>query len=183
MKAFLAFLARLFGRKPPVPGVPPKLPNPLPTTPGKAAAWLAIAITFVAGWEGLYTKAYRDPIGVVTICYGITNHDRPVRMGDTYTAAECKQMLGDDLMKYMAQTRKCIPKIDTFPPNRQAALVSFTYNVGQGNLCKSSVARHLNAGRVKQGCDALLLYNKAGGRVLRGLTNRRAAEHKLCLLP
>jgi lysozyme len=43
------------------------------------------------------------------------------------------------------------------------------------------VARHLNAGRIKQGCDALLLYNKAGGRVLKGLVNRRAQEHEWCL--
>lgn len=173
-------------------GVPPpvRVPVPPPHTPAPRApvgappakaAWIAIAMVAVAGFEGLYTKAYKDPVGVVTICYGVTNADRPVHMGDKYTPAECKKFLEEDLPKYYAMVRKCIPKIDSFPPHRQAALVSFTYNVGQGNLCKSSVARKLNAGDVRGGCDALLLWNKAGGRELRGLTNRRVAERKECL--
>ncbi len=185
MNPILEFFRRLFRRPPPprpAPGIPVPHPRPTPATPaGTKAAWVALAMTLVAGWEGLYTHAYRDPIGVVTVCYGITNADMKVKMGDRYTAEECKKLLGDALPRYDAQVRKCIPKIDEFPPHRHAALVSFTYNVGQGNLCKSSVARHLNAGRIKQGCDALLLYNKAGGRVLKGLVNRRAQEHEWCL--
>lgn len=153
--------------------------KPLPNTPGKAAAWLAICITFTAGWEGLSTKAYKDPVGVVTICYGVTNHDRPVRMGDTYSKEECQRMLGEDLLKYKAMMEKCIRV--SMPPHRTAAMVSFTYNVGQGNLCKSTVARKMNAGDVRGACDALLMWNKAGGRVLKGLDNRRKAERTLCL--
>ncbi len=148
-------------------------------TPGAKGAWLAIAITIVAGFEGLYTKAYKDPIGVVTICYGITNHDRPVRMGDTYTKEQCQEFLGKDLEKYKVMMEKCITV--PMPPARTAAMVSFTYNVGQGNLCKSSVARKMNAGDVRGACDALLMWNKAGGRVFRGLDRRRAAERQLCL--
>lgn len=187
MNPILEFLRRIFAAKPPPKPVP--VPRPRPTLPptaatpgaGTKAAWVALAMTLVAGWEGLYTHAYRDPIGVVTVCYGITNADMKVKMGDRYSKEECKEFLEKALPRYDAQVRKCIPKIDEFPPHRHAALVSFTYNVGQGNLCKSSVARHLNAGRVKQGCDALLLYNKAKGRVLKGLVNRRAQEHEWCL--
>lgn len=152
-----------------------------PKAPAKAGAWLAICVVAVAGFEGLYTKAYRDPVGVVTICYGVTSHDRSVKMGDKVSPEQCQKWLAEDLPKYDAQAKKCIPKLDSFPPHRHAAIVSFTYNVGQGNLCKSSVARHLNAGRVKQGCDALMAWNKAGGKELRGLTARRAAERKDCL--
>lgn len=177
----LKFFAWLFGRSLPAPT--PEVPVPKPTmTPSAKATWLALCISLVAPFEGLYTHAYKDPVGIVTICYGVTNHDRPVRMGDTYSKEECQQMLGEDLVKYMAQAKKCIPKIDSFPPHRQAAIVSFTYNVGQGNVCKSSVAKHLNAGRVQQGCDALLAWNKAGGKVLNGLTRRREAERKWCLM-
>lgn len=162
----------------PVPGAPPSIQAP---KAGVAGAWLGFALTMVAGFEGLYTHAYKDPVGVTTVCFGVTNVDRPVKMGDTYTPAECKQQLAEDLPKYDAMAKKCIPKLDSFPPHRHAAMVSFVYNVGQGNLCKSSVSRHLNAGRVKEGCDALLLWNKAGGKELRGLTNRRQAERKDCL--
>lgn len=174
IKAVMNFFARPAGAAP-APSAPAA------PAPRYAGAWLGLALTLVAGWEGLYTKAYRDPIGVVTICYGVTNHDRPVKMGDKSTPEECKRWLLEDLPRYDAMAKKCIPKLDSFPPHRHAAMVSFVYNVGQGNLCKSSVARHLNAGRVQQGCDALLLWNKAGGRELRGLTNRRVDERKWCL--
>lgn len=150
-----------------------------PRAPAVAGTWLALAITMVAGFEGLYTHAYKDVVGVTTICYGVTNSDRPVKMGDTATPAQCKEMLAKDLVRYKAMVDKCIHV--AMPPNRTAAMVSFVYNVGQGNLCKSSVARHLNAGEVRQGCDSLMQWNKAGGREIKGLTNRRAKERVSCL--
>lgn len=172
---------RLFGvtqaAAAPAPGVKP----PLTMTTGAKSAWIGLALTLVAGWEGLYTKAYKDPIGVVTICYGVTNHDRSVKMGDQVSKDQCQKWLAEDLPRYDAMAKKCIPNIDSFPPHRHAAIVSFVYNVGQGNLCKSSVARHLTAGRVQQGCDALLQWNKAGGKVLKGLDNRRRNEREWCL--
>lgn len=157
----------------PFPGGKPAI-----AAPSATGAWLAIALTMVAGFEGLYTHAYKDPVGVVTICYGVTNADRKVKMGDTATVAECKGMLAADLPKYKAMMEKCIHV--AMPPHRTAAMVSFTYNVGQGNLCKSSVARYMNAGEVTKACDALLAWNKAGGRVLKGLDNRRRAERVEC---
>jgi lysozyme len=157
------------------------MPVKPPPSAGVKGAWLAIAITAVAAFEGLYTHAYKDVVGVTTICYGVTNADRPVHMGDTATVTECKEMLGEDLQRYNEQVKKCIPSIDSFPPHRHAAIVSFEYNVGQGNLCKSSVARKLNAGDVVGGCNALMAWNRAGGREIRGLTTRRAAERKECL--
>jgi lysozyme len=71
------------------------------------------------------------------------------------------------------------------PPHRQAALVSFTYNIGGGNLCKGSVAVEFNAGHVKAGCTNMLNYVKAAGKTLRGLVNRRSngmwGERAWCL--
>lgn len=172
MNAFLAWLSSL---------------KPTPTPPAvKAAApasakgaWLAIALTVVAGFEGLYTHAYKDSVGVTTICYGVTNYDRPVKMGDTKTVAQCKEMLSEDLPRYKKMVDRVIHV--PMPPHRTAAMVSFVYNVGEGNLKKSSVARKINAGDWRGGCEALMLWNKAGGRVLKGLTNRREAERKMCL--
>ncbi len=178
-----AILAAIFRTKPPVkvphPRPKPTVPKGPPVPGSKAPAWLAIAITIVAAFEGLSTKAYKDPVGVTTICYGITKYDRPVKMGDRYSKEECVQFLKEDLIKYKQMVDRCI-KVE-LPPHRTAAMVSFVYNVGQGNLCKSSVARKLNAGDVKGGCDALLLYNKAKGKKLKGLERRRVAERELCL--
>jgi hypothetical protein len=67
------------------------------------------------------------------------------------------------------------------PGYRHASIISFTYNVGGGALCKSSVARYINAGEPDKGCDALLLYVKANKHIIQGLKNRRMAERKLCL--
>lgn len=146
------------------------------------ATWISICVGCVAGFEGYYGHAYRDSVGVKTICYGATAADG-VDFSRTYSKAECEDMLGKDLPKYDAQVQHCLTPqaYAALPPYRHAAIVSFTYNVGGGTLCKSSVARNLNHGRVRDACDSLLLYNHAGGRVLRGLTNRRVTERQMCL--
>lgn len=144
----------------------------------KAAPWVALATVFVGGWEGMQTVAYRDVIGVPTICYGET---RGVKLGDTATPEECRAMLADGLQDFADGVRDMMPSFDAMPPKRQVAVVSLAYNIGLGSFAKSSVRRELNAGNVKAGCDAFLLWNKAGGIVFRGLTNRRKAERDLCL--
>lgn len=146
--------------------------------PATWASVAAIAVPLVANYEGFFGHRYLDSVGVPTICYGATAADH-VDMSRTYTKAECQEMLKNDLPKYEAQVERCIHV--AMPPHRNAAILSFTYNVGGGALCKSSVARYLNAGDVRRGCDALLLYNRGGGRVISGLTNRRKSERTLCL--
>jgi lysozyme len=151
-------------------------PVEAPRTSRGKAGYIAIAVTLICGFEGLYLHAYHDVVGVKTICYG---HIEDVQMGDVATKAECQEMLADDIPRYEAMVAKAIHV--PMPPHRHAAILSFTYNVGGGALAKSSVARKLNAGDVRGGCDALLLYDRAGGRVVRGLHNRRVAERKECL--
>lgn len=136
----------------------------------------ALAVGMIAVFEGCYTYAYRDPVGIPTVCFG---HIEDVQMGDRYTKDQCKQMLLDDLPRYQAQVDQCIHV--PMPPHRQAAILSFTYNVGGGALCKSSVARGLNKGDVQGGCDALLLYRYAKGIPLPGLKTRREEERRHCL--
>jgi lysozyme len=148
----------------------------------KGVAWLVVAVTVVSGFEGFVPKAKKDIVGVPTVCYGATAADH-VDLSKVYTKQECQQMLGQDLLKYDAQIQKCItPKVyAALPPNRHAALVSLDYNVGPGAFCKSSVVRQLNAGNVTAACNDFLLYDRAGGKVVQGLVNRRKAEQKLCL--
>lgn len=142
------------------------------------AAVLAAAASFIAPWEGLFTKAYKDPIGVWTICYG---HIEGVKAGQVKTAAECKKLLADDLPRYAAFVEQCIhvPLTD----GQKIALISATYNVGPKIVCSktSSVARNFNAGKYREGCAALKLYDRAGGKVWRGLTLRRADEYRSCM--
>lgn len=164
-----------------------RLAGPVPAdvvaVPGidQEATFLDAAVPFVARWEGLETRAYLDLVGVATVCYGET---KGVRLGDSYTVLECDAMLGRELLAYRAGLHRYIaPPVlaDLMPVPRDVAFVSLAYNVGVSGAGKSTAVRRLNAGDVAGACDALTWWNKAGGRVVRGLVNRRADEKRLCL--
>ena len=145
----------------------------------------AVAIALVGAWEGLRTKAYRDAVGIPTVCYGET---RGVRMGDRYTVEQCKSMLGDGLVDFEKGIRKCLVASDRIPDGSYIAFISLAYNIGQRGFCKSSIARYANkyaaSGNLNDlriACNRILRYNKAGGRVLSGLVRRRNEERLLCL--
>ncbi|TIN82742.1 MAG: lysozyme [Mesorhizobium sp.] len=144
----------------------------------KGGALAASVVALVSGFEGLRTYAYRDPVGIPTICFGET---RGVKMGDHKTPAECKDMLISRLAEFETGMRKCLASPDTIPDNAYAAFLSASYNIGTGAFCKSSMARRANAGDIRGACDALLAWDKAGGFRLPGLTKRRAKERELCL--
>ena len=141
----------------------------------KAAGWAAIAVACVAGFEGLRTVAYRDPVGIPTICFGET---RGVKMGDRSTPDECKDLLIDRLEDFAKGVDACVtvPMSDS----RKAAMVSFSYNVGVGAFCKSTLVRRLNAGD-PGACDELRKWTKAKGITLPGLVKRREEERRLCM--
>lgn len=148
----------------------------------RGAAWVVVAVALIAPFEGYYGHVYRDSVGVKTICYGQTAADG-ADFSKVYTKDQCLTMLGNDLPKYDVALQKCLkPAVyAALPPRRHAALVSLTYNVGQSAFCHSSVVRDLNAGRTVQACNDFLKFNRGGGRVIQGLTNRRVAERKVCL--
>lgn len=145
-------------------------------------AWAVVAVAMIAPFEGYYGHAYRDVVGVKTICYGATAADG-IDFNRTYTKQECLDILQKDLPKYDAPLKKCIvPSVyDSLPPHRHAALVSLAYNIGSAGVCRSSVVRDLNAGRVTQACNDFLKFDRAGGRVIQGLVNRRRQERVACL--
>lgn len=136
----------------------------------------ALAASLIGGFEGLRTTAYRDLGGVPTVCYGETEG---VSMGDRYTPAQCKEMLIKSLEKYAQAVESCIKR--PMPDTTYVAFVSFTYNLGEGAFCRSSIVRHYNNGDVQRACDTMLLYNKVKQTVFPGLQRRREAERKLCL--
>lgn len=160
----------------------PAKPTPprksLIATIGVAAA--LIVSPLVAKWESGGTprlNAYRDIVGVWTICDGDTNNVRP---GMVETPEGCRQRLEAQLVAHAEPVLACTPDLRN-RPDQLAAAVSLAYNIGTGAYCRSTVARRFNAGDWRGGCDAFLLWTKAGGRVVAGLERRRRDERAICL--
>lgn len=128
-------------------------------------------IELIKQFEGVRLTAYK-PVTTErywTIGYGHYGPD--VYQGMRITHAQAETYLISDLRKFEAYVNACYL---TLTQNQFDALVSFTYNCGAGNL--KTLIKNRN---IKEIGDALLLYNKAGGKVLNGLTKRRQAERKL----
>lgn len=155
------------------------MPSTRLKTAGKWTAAGAAVIATVAAFEGVRTKAYIPIRGdVPTICFGET---RGVKMGDTATVEECKAMLGDALVEFEGNMRACLKDPDKLPDKPYVSFLSLSYNIGSRAFCGSTVARRANAGDLAGACNAILAWNKAGGRVIRGLVVRRQEERKMCL--
>jgi lysozyme len=144
----------------------------------KFGAVLAVVVGITGSWEGLKTAAYYDPVGIPTICYGET---RGVEMGDTATVAECKAMLAGRLIEFATGLDNCLTAEDTIPDLTYGAFVSWTYNVGLGAACKSTLVKKANAGDLVGACNELPKWNRAGGIVWLGLVKRREDEQRMCL--
>jgi lysozyme len=142
---------------------------------GAAAAAALFAFTPIQ--EGRALKTYRDIGGVLTYCDGATEN---AQAGHTYTPAECDAQLDRDLERHAAGIAKCIP-MERLTSGQKVAFVDAAFNIGVPAFCGSSMARRVNAGDVVGACDALLMWNRAGGREVAGLTKRRQRERELCL--
>src|SRR5574343_96168 len=146
----------------------------------KLAAVLATTIAIPA--EGLRLWAYRDPPGILTVCYGSTTN---VQKGVKYSLDECKARLDADMLAAVQAVDRCAPGL---PVPVLAAFGDAVYNIGPTVACdtsRSTAARMLKAGDRRGACDQLPRWNKArvaGAMVeLPGLTKRRAKERELCL--
>jgi lysozyme len=163
------------------PATPPGRP-PAPVASSEART-LIIAEHLVGQWEGLELDAYLDTIArppIWTVCYGETEGVRP---NEVRTEAQCRAGLRRGLARYRTDLHKYYTpetKATRLPPSRDAAFVSTAWNVGPHGLGKSTAVRRLNAGDILGACEAIGWWNKAGGRVIRGLVNRRSAEQALC---
>lgn len=131
-------------------------------------------INLIKQFEGLRLTAYRCPAGVYTIGYG---HTRGVKRGMKITEEEASAFLTADLRT----SEKAVERYDRiyhWNQNEFDALVSFTFNCGAANL--RALLRNGQRNRAQIGAT-LPLYRKAGGKVLKGLERRRAAEKALFL--
>lgn len=140
------------------------------------------AVDLVKHFEGKYLEAYHDPVGIVTIGYGYTNragYGDGVKMGDVWTEEKAERMLVEGLSRFADRIRPHFKRQPT--PNQFGAFVSLAYNIGPSAFARSTALRKFNAGNFKDAADAILMWNKAGGKVLRGLVRRREAERALFL--
>lgn len=150
----------------------------LTTTAGALTAIALLAISFVGAWEGLRLNSYRDVVGVWTVCYGET---KGVRGGQRYTKEQCDKMFVDSgLKRHERALLRSLNNPYEVPEKTYVAMLSLAYNIGEGGFARSSVVKRWNRGDRYGACEAFKYWNKAGGRVIKGLVNRRRAEMKLC---
>lgn len=157
---------------------------------GSSDSFDDIAFDFISVSEGKnksgkFHVSYFDTIAkppLWTVCYG---HTRTAKARQYKTEAQCRDLLIEEIAEYRsglhthyftAQTKR-----DRLPVFRDVAFTSLAYNVGIRAAGRSTATRRLNAGNITGACNAITWWNKAGGRVVRGLVRRRSKERQYCL--
>jgi len=152
-----------------------------------ASASLVLAASTLVGIaiKESYTDVTVIPVpgDVQTYGFGTTTHANgsPLKPGERTTPTRALVDLLRDASKVEAAVKRCAPV-----PMYQyefSAYVSLAYNIGEGAFCKSTVVKRLLKFDYAGACMAILLWDKVGGRKVRGLTIRRQAEFKECIGP
>ena len=151
-------------------------PSPSPSPSPGPQRTNSNGLRLIKSFEGLRLTAYQDAVGVWTIGYGTT---RNVRRGMRITREQAEKFLQEDLVRFEKAVNDAV-KV-AINDNQFSALVSFSYNVGAGALRSSTLLKKLNQRDITGAANELPRWNKAGGRVLAGLTRRRNAERALFL--
>lgn len=139
---------------------------------------IALGLAIVLGWEGFSSLPYRDIVGVWTQGYGetagVTADSPPVTERQARATAE-RRLVRD----FATPIDRCLkaPTTDT----QYAAYLSLSYNIGVSAFCGSTLVRYHNQGYSFAACAQIKRWNRAGGRVVQGLVNRRADEYATCI--
>lgn len=146
----------------------------------KAASLVAAAIAaaLIAKYEpgANVNRPYWDPYGKVwTVCEGHTGGVEPERM---YTDDECRAFKNADIAKAQRAVNRCMPMPKL--PQIEGALIDAVYNLGESVVCGSTLQKHGLANDWPAACAELSRWDKAGGRVLPGLTRRRTDDRAIC---
>ena len=131
-------------------------------------------LELIKHFEGCELEAYKCPAGVWTIGYG---HIKGVQEGMTITEMQAEEMLQSELIEYEGYINDLVEV--ELNQNQFDAMVSWVNNLGGGNLRSSTLLKVLNAGNYAGVPEQMIRWNKAGGKVLEGLTRRRQAEADL----
>ena len=141
-----------------------------------ALALSGAGLIAISGFEGFSEKAYVPvPGDKVTIGYG---HTGQVQLGDTITQEEALQLLRKDVEVAEKAVRRCV-KVP-LSQNEFDAYVSFTFNVGEGNFCSSTLVKKLNTKDYLGACRELKRWVYSSGVKYKGLENRRSVETLIC---
>lgn len=139
----------------------------------------AAGALFIMSHEGVKTEAYPDPAygsAIPTIC---TGHTKGVYMGQKASLAQCEVWLVEDT----SVAGKAVKRLVKTPLTQMQydALISFTFNTGEGNFAKSTLLKKINKGECVAAGKEFLKWDKSNGKVLRGLTKRRQGEMTMWL--
>ncbi|HHG8628213.1 TPA: lysozyme [Raoultella ornithinolytica] len=155
----------------------PALRNSIIGALGTGAIGIAtVMVSGKAGLEGREYVAYRDIVGIVTVCDGHTGSD--IVWGKQYTDKECDALTRRDIQRIAARVDPHI-KVPTTETQR-AAIYSFAYNVGATATINSTLLKKLNSRDYSGACAELKRWVYAGGKKWKGLINRRDVEYQVC---
>lgn len=131
-------------------------------------------VDLIEQFEGCKLTTYLCPAGIKTVGFGHTGPD--VKLGQTITREQADQLLFNDLRRFEQAVEKLCP---VTTDNQFAALVSFTFNLGEQSLKTSTLRRMHNEGDYAGAQGQFTRWVKAGGKTLPGLVKRRLAEAAL----
>ena len=135
------------------------------------------ALVGIATHEGFVGRTYLDVVGIPTIGFGTTKDVKP---NQTITPERALVKLLQDANEMEKQLKRCIGDVPLHQ-HEWDAIVSWTYNVGTGAACKSTLVKKLKAGDYTGACNELTRWTYAGGKQLSGLVKRREHERQMCL--
>ncbi|MDO3665355.1 lysozyme [Acinetobacter higginsii] len=140
-----------------------------------------VGINLITSFEDLVLTAYDDGVGVWTIGKGTTVYPNGVKVkkGDVCTMEQAKSYFAHDLKRFENAVNSALTVVVN--QNQFDALVSLAYNIGEKAFKGSTLVKLLNANKFTAAADQFLVWNKGGGKVMKGLVRRRAAERELFL--
>ena len=150
-------------------------------------------IDMIKHHEGVRTKPYQCPALIWTVGVGHVIDQSHIKVplaerkalpipdgwDRTLSMGEVDEMLAKDLQSFENGVRRLCP--NGLTPGRLGALTSFAFNVGLGNLQRSTIRMKHNRGDYEGAAEAFMMWTKAGGKELKGLVNRRKDEQALYL--
>lgn len=135
-------------------------------------------LALIKHFEGCELEVYLDAVNLPTVGYG--HMDKTMKVGTKITQEEAEELLKNDLKKFENGVAKLVTV--ELNENEFSALVCFAFNVGLGNLGKSTLLKKIN-NKIVGAEQEFLKWTRAGGKVLKGLVRRRQAEMELFMEP
>jgi len=139
---------------------------------------LEILIKLIKESEGCKLTSYKCPAGIWTIGYGQT---KGIKEGMVWTQNQADEDLVKTALEVLNRAIKYSPILASVNMEKQAAIADFIYNLGAGNYANSTLKKKVDVGDWVSAASEIKRWDKAAGKVLKGLTVRRAKEAALLL--